>query len=210
MDGVLVDTEHEYQRLDIQLARELGFELSAEELNCYVGVRTLEVWQDLKRKYRFAQSAREMAQKETELMARHYAEGGLRPFAGSVALLKSCAKSGLMVAVATSSAHENAESVIRRLSLEGDVKAMVSGCMVKRSKPAPDIFLLAMERLGVSGAECVVIEDADSGVKAARAAGVKRIVGLRHAGGRQRLDGADMVVESLGGVTVETLRGLME
>ncbi len=95
-----------------------------------------------------------------------------------------------MVAVATSSALENAECVMKRLGLSEAVQAVASSCMTERSKPAPDIFLLAMRLLGVDGGDCLVIEDADSGVKAARAAGVKKVIGIRHPGGWQTLDGA--------------------
>lgn len=210
MDGVLVDSEPEYQRLDMLLARELGFELTHEEQSSYVGVSTLEMWQALKLKYGFEQDAYEVAQRETQMMARYYAEGQLYPFDATVALLKSCADSGLKVAVATSSAQENAECVIRRLGLAGIVHAVVSSCMTQCSKPAPDIFLLAMELLGVEGDACIVVEDADNGVTAARAAGVKRIIGIRHPEGRQSLSGADLVVESLSGVTVQALHELME
>jgi beta-phosphoglucomutase-like phosphatase (HAD superfamily) len=82
--------------------------------------------------------------------------------------------------------------------------------MTERSKPAPDIFLLAMKMLDVGGEESIVIEDADSGVKAARAAGVKRVIGIRHPDRWQTLDGADLIVDTLAGVSVQTLTEIME
>ncbi len=210
MDGVLVDSEPEYQKLDMRLARELGFELTPEEQSLYVGVSTVEMWQSMQKKHGFAEDPLAVAQKETAQMARYYESGDLCPYHASVALLKSCAAAGLKVAVATSSEHKNAEWVVRRLGLADIVDAVVSSCMTERSKPAPDIFLLAMERLGVEGTECVVIEDADNGVTAARAAGAAKVIGIRHPIGRQSLNGADLVVDSLEGITVQALRDMLE
>lgn len=210
MDGVLVDSEPEYQRLDMQLARELGFELTPEEQSFFVGVGTVEMWQTLQNKYGFTEDPLSVSRKEAALMAQYYQSGQLCPYDASVVLLKSCAADGLKVAVATSSERENAECVIRRLGLADIVDAVVSGCMAEHSKPAPDIFLLAMELLGVEGRDCIVIEDADSGITAARAAGAAKVIGVRHPVGRQSLSGADLVVDSLGGITVQALRDMLE
>lgn len=209
MDGVLVDSEPEYQKLDIQLAHELGFELTPEEQSLYVGVSTVEMWQSIQQKHGFAEDPLAVARKEEALMARYYEKGELCPYDASVALLKSCAAAGLKVAVATSSKGENAEWVVRRLGLANIVDTVVSSCMTERSKPAPDIFLLAMERLGVEGHECIVIEDADNGITAARAAGAAKVIGIRHPIGRQSLSVADLVVDSLEGITVQALRDML-
>ena len=210
MDGVLVDSEPEYQRLDIQMARELGFELTLEEQSLYVGISTLEMWQALQKKYGFQKDPLKVSQDEASRMARYYESGSLCPHEASVALFKSCVAAGLKVAVATSSEQRNAELVIERLGLADIVGAVVSSCLTERSKPAPDIFLLAMERLGVEGAECVVIEDADNGITAARAAGAAKVIGIRHPVGRQLLSGADLVVDSLEGITVQALREMLD
>lgn len=210
MDGVLVDTEPEYQKLDIMLAAEMGIELTPEEQSRYIGVSTVDAWRDMQKRYGFTQDPLELSRREEELIAEHYKNGELHVYPAAVALLKSCANSGLKVAVATSSALENAECVIRRLSLSDDVQAVASSCMTERSKPAPDIFLLAMKMLDVGGEESIVIEDADSGVKAARAAGVKRVIGIRHPDRWQTLDGADLIVDTLAGVSVQTLTEIME
>jgi HAD superfamily hydrolase (TIGR01509 family) len=210
MDGVLVDTEPEYQKLDIMLAAEMGIDLTPEEQSRYIGVSTFDAWCDMKKRYGFKPDPLALSQREEELIAEHYRSGELHVYPAAIDLLKGCAQSGLKVAVATSSALKNAECVIRRLGLTDDVQAVASSCMTEYSKPAPDIFLLAMKMLGVNGEESVVIEDADSGVKAARAAGVKRVIGIRHPDRWQTLDGADLIVNTLAGVSVQTLTELMK
>ena len=64
-----------------------------------------------------------------------------------------------------------------------------------RGKPAPDLFLLAAERLGVDPAECTVIEDAPNGIEAARCAGM-RSIGIATTFGREKLASAELVIES--------------
>ncbi len=210
MDGVLVDSEHEYIRHEQRLAKQLGFELTVEEQSRYTGIRPLEMWMALQQNYGFDRDPHELARAEANMMDEYYANGTLHPYEPSVALLKCCAQSGLKVAVASSSTRENVQHVVRRLGLEPYVDAVASSCAAGKSKPAPDIFLMAMQQLGVSGSECVVIEDADSGIAAARAANVAGVIGIRLPDRNQSLAGADLIVDSLGGVSPDTLRGLVE
>ena len=77
---------------------------------------------------------------------------------------------------------------------------------VTRGKPEPDVFLLAARRLGVTPAECVVIEDAENGMMAARRAGM-RCVGLVHAGDPSRCP-ADLCVADLRTLTADALARL--
>ena len=209
MDGVLVDTEPEYVKAELRFAKQFGIPLSKREQLRYRGVNPVEMWAELVSKYGCAADPAELTRLEFAHMDAYYHEGALRPIRASVGLLKRCAKSGLKVAVATSSSAANATDVVRRLDLGQYVQAICVKEAAGRSKPAPDIFLLAAKLLGAAPAECVVIEDADKGIEAAKAAGMKA-VGLMTPSSGQALSGADMVVRSLRGVSVERLRGLVE
>ena len=209
MDGVLVDTEPEYVRTDLRLAKRFGVPLTRQEQARYRGVNAAEMWAELVRKYGCDADPAELTRLEYEHMDEYYHEGALKPIPASVGLLKRCAKAGLKVAVATSSSGANATDVVRRLDLGPYVQAISVKEAAGRSKPAPDIFLLAAKLLGVDPAECVVIEDADKGIDAAKAAGMEA-VGLLTPGADQDLSGAAFVVRSLRGVSVETLKKLVE
>ncbi|PTX51104.1 HAD superfamily hydrolase (TIGR01509 family) [Gemmobacter caeni] len=74
--------------------------------------------------------------------------------------------------------------------------AIVGGDDVANGKPNPDIFLLAAERLGMASDACIVIEDAISGVAAAKTGGFF-CIGIDRSGQSQRLAGADLIVASL-------------
>lgn len=208
MDGVLVDTEPEYRRIESELALSLGIELSEEDVKDSVGKSQPAMWRELKEKYGFEKDPLKLVAEEAELVKGLYQRGAIKPIAPAVALLKSCARQGLKVAIATSSLEENAKLTVKGLDIEEYVGAIAGGDRVGRSKPEPDIFLLAAKLLGVSPEECVVIEDSDNGVAAARAAGMG-VVGVKAPDSDQNLSGADIVVETLERISVERLRALL-
>lgn len=122
---------------------------------------------------------------------------------GARELLDELRRDGWRTAVASSS--RNAEFVIARLEIRHLLDAIVDGNSAPRSKPDPLVFELAARMLAVPAERCVVIEDAASGIAAARTAGM-RVVGV---GAPAQLAGADLIVDSLRGLCAATLRGLI-
>lgn len=96
--------------------------------------------------------------------------------------------------------------MIDRLGIEPLLDAIVDGHNVERSKPDPQVFLLASERLGVPPAGCVVVEDAESGVTAALTAGMK-VVGV---GPVERIGKAHRVVGSVVELGAASLLALID
>ncbi len=84
-------------------------------------------------------------------------------------LLKKWKDDGLLLAVASSS--KNARYILEKVALTPIFDAVVDGSEISRSKPAPDVFLLASQRLNVAPSEAIVIEDANAGIDAAKAGG---------------------------------------
>ncbi len=206
MDGVLVDSEPEYNKIEAELALSVGVKLTRNDIRENLGKSHLDGWISLKKKYGFSEDPGELTKKEARMMRVFY-EKKLVPIPPSVKLLKRCSESGLKVAVATSSPEEFAALAVTGLGLEYYVDAIAGGDKVKNSKPAPDIFLLAADLLCVSPEECVVIEDSANGVAAAKAAGMKA-VGLKTHEVSQDFSKADMAIVSLSEIDVETLRKL--
>ena len=75
---------------------------------------------------------------------------------------------------------------------------VLAGDCVKAKKPAPDIYLLAAEKLGISPADCVVVEDSNNGLEAAVAAGMKCVVTVTSYTGDEDFSTAAIVLSSLG------------
>ena len=83
----------------------------------------------------------------------------------------------IKTAIASGSSHGSIEHHLREVGVYERFDAITGGGDVERGKPAPDIFLLAAERIGASPSECFVLEDSENGVRAAHAAGM-RVIGI--------------------------------
>jgi beta-phosphoglucomutase len=80
-------------------------------------------------------------------------------------------KRGIRLAIGSSS--KNTPAILEKIGLANYFDAVSDGNQIKRSKPDPEVFLLAAGKLGISPADCLVVEDADAGVEAAISAGMK-------------------------------------
>ena len=95
------------------------------------------------------------------------------PLAGVPSVLDTLKRSGLRLALASSSAPAVIAATLRGLGVAEFFECTVSGHDVIRGKPAPDIFLEAVRRLGLRPSECLVVEDSYNGLCAAVAAGIR-------------------------------------
>lgn len=104
---------------------------------------------------------------------RHFAalEGEMRPIADVVAFAQQVARTHPL-SVASGSLRATVDRTLRRLGLLELFPIVITPEDVQRGKPEPDMFLLAAERMGVAPAECLVFEDGEMGIEAARRAGM--------------------------------------
>jgi beta-phosphoglucomutase family hydrolase len=129
------------------------------------------------------------------------AEHGVEPYPGSLRFLVAAIDAGLSVAVVSSSA--NAVQVLRTAGILERFPVVVDGLVARQDglagKPAPDTYLDAASRFGLTAAECVVVEDATSGVEAGRNGAFGLVVGVDRGAGADalRAHGADVVVGDL-------------
>lgn len=150
--------------------------------------------------------------------------------AGIARIMREAVQTGVKLAIVTNASKKTLGPVLK-FSLGRELAAAVSviacGEEVKRKKPAPDIYQLAIERLGVDPRECVALEDSEMGLEAAASAGVHVVVTINSDTLEQDFTEADLVVSSLGEpgaptrvlkgqlaghkwVTIETLRSLCD
>jgi beta-phosphoglucomutase len=129
---------------------------------------------------------------------------------GARELVASLRADGFRTAVGSSGPPANVALAIQGLALENAFDAVVTGRDVKRSKPDPECFLLAAERISVPPERCVVFEDAPAGIAAAKAAGMRciAITSKGHTVERQRE--ADLVFPTVKTVTVAAVRALLQ
>ncbi|MEI4271250.1 beta-phosphoglucomutase family hydrolase [Klenkia sp. LSe6-5] len=142
-----------------------------------------------------------VATRKNDLVQAELDEHGVDVYEGSLRYLRAVKDAGLPVAVVTASA--NGEKVIAAGGFADLVDARIDGVVTAREgyrgKPAPDTFLAGARALGLSPAEAVVFEDAQSGVAAGRAGEFGFVVGVDRVGQADELraHGADVVVTDL-------------
>jgi beta-phosphoglucomutase-like phosphatase (HAD superfamily) len=124
-------------------------------------------------------------------------------------LINDLAIEDFAIAVGSSGPPENIELTLEKLGCADKVSVRVTGADVQRGKPDPQVFQLAAERLRMAAEYCAVVEDAVHGIEAARRAGMKSIA-LTGTATREELEAADFVVESLGELSPNRIRELIE
>lgn len=189
LDGVIVDTARYHYLAWKRLAKELNYDLTPEDNERLKGVSrmdSLEVVLELSG-VKVSEHDKEQLANKKNTWFRDFIDRMIPEeiFPGVKRLIQEMKAAGLKIALASSS--KNAETVIELLGIRSAFDAIVDGTMIAKSKPDPEIFLLAAEKLNISPEECVVFEDADAGVEAALAAGMKcvgvgdpRLLGRAH------------------------------
>jgi len=98
----------------------------------------------------------------------------LKEVRGAVALVRSCRARGIKTAIATSADKKKLDANLAEIGLlETDFDAIVTGLDVERKKPYPDIYIEAARRIGLDARDCLVVEDAITGIEAGKAAGAR-------------------------------------
>ena len=123
--------------------------------------------------------------------------GAIRVYNEIPAILERLSRAGLVLAVASGTSKEDITAVLDNAGLRGYFSVIVGCDEIPAIKPAPDVFLAAMKRLGMKPSECLVIEDAEKGVTAARAARVPVIVVRTNETRAIDFSDADLVLDSL-------------
>jgi beta-phosphoglucomutase len=193
LDGVLTDTSEYHYRAWQRLAEELGISFTREDNEALRGVSRRESLNLLLKGRLVSEAeAEQMMNRKNSYyleLVRQMQPGDLLP--GAANLLQELRAANLRSAIVSSS--KNAPLVVERLGIGELVDWIVDGNAPARSKPAPDLFLLAAEKLHLSPAACIVVEDAAAGIEAAHAAGM-RAIGL---GPQERVGAADLVLPNL-------------
>jgi len=198
MDGVLVDSERYICEAATRMFAETGADVRPEEFEPFVGAGE-------DRYIGGVAEGRGIAIDLAAAKARTYAiyaelvRGRIEPLPGAREFIASARARGLRLAVASSADRVKVETNLREMGFAESVfDAVVNGLDVRRKKPDPEIFLLAARRLGLDPRRCLVVEDAENGVRAGRSAGA-RVLGITTSFPPERLTacGADWTAPDL-------------
>jgi beta-phosphoglucomutase len=206
LDGVIVDTAKYHFMAWRRLAKELGFEFTPADNEALKGVSRMASLEILLRV-----GGLNPDEKEKEEMAarknRWYVEfiTGMTPdeiLPGSIRLLKQLRKEGILTAIG--SASKNARTILDGIKITDMFDVIVDGNKIHTAKPDPEVFVRGAMELNTDPSCCVVFEDAQAGIEAAIAGGMK-CVGV---GDPQMLAKADLVIPDLRKITIQKLKNL--
>ena len=207
MDGVLVDTAPFHRQAWETLSQEAGFPMSNEDFRHTFGWRNKEILRELIGPGISDERVIELGDHKEELY-RDLVWGNVKPLPGATELLRKLHRAGFRQAVASSAPRANIELILEELGIEDYFAVVLCDRDVERGKPDPQVFLQAAQRLDVTPACCLVIEDAVMGVRAAKGAGMACLaVATTHPA--EGLGEADRVVASLTEVIVGDVKRLL-
>ncbi|MBK8981078.1 MAG: HAD family phosphatase [Ignavibacteria bacterium] len=211
MDGVLVDSEPFYKIMNMDYFSELGINMDEEEYNGYVGMSSQKMWSRIKSNYDLSESVGELMKSEKVRMYEALRSDQIsEPIEGIRELINIFSAKGFKLSVASSSSAVNIRLVLDKLNLKEHFEFIISGEEVENGKPSPDIFLKAAQYFSADPEDCFVIEDSANGVTAAKSAGM-HCIGFRNSNsGEQKIDHADIIVNSFSSAEISNILNFIE
>ncbi|MGC9194137.1 MAG: HAD family hydrolase [Syntrophobacteraceae bacterium] len=216
-DGVLVDTEplHYAAFQEVLVPLGLGHDY-ARYLKHFVGFDDRDAFV-----HAFSETGRQLSadslvrliQAKSAALARLIGQG-TPSFPGVVELVKELKDRGIPLAVASGALRHEVEAFLSSLGLQGIFRVIAGADDVEKSKPAPQTYLLALERLRdfygpIDARNCIAIEDTPAGIQSAKTAGM-RVVGITNSFPASDLAGADKVIGSLSDLNFQAMVRLLE
>lgn len=173
LDGVLCSTDEYHYRAWKALADSLGIPFDRTINSRLRGVsreESLEIILERAGRHYSAEEKREMCREKNELYRTFLSALSVEDLApGAAKMLHELRRAGKKLAVGSSS--RNAQFILEKLGIAGLFDAVADGNRIRRSKPDPEVFLLAAQLLHLKPEQCIVVEDAYSGIAAAKAGG---------------------------------------
>ncbi len=200
MDGVVVDSEHQWMLAEGSFMRALVGKWAKKDHYRAVGMGVSDAYRLLVREYGLKMTLKKFSERSDKLAEEIYSSRvsltpDLRRF------IAAARRREIPLALASCSPKNWVDMVLKRFRLRSDFTVIVTADDVRRTKPAPDIYLLAARKLEVKPQDCLAIEDSSLGVRSAKAAGMT-CIGLRTGfNEEQDLSKADQEVQGFGFLT---------
>jgi HAD superfamily hydrolase (TIGR01509 family) len=205
LDGVIVDSEQVWDEVREQYVREVGGTYPESATRDMMGMSSVEWSRYMAETLGVPGTPEEINAAIVErMLVRYGTEPPLIP--GAVAAVRRMAERW-QVGIASSSNPELIEAVVHAAGIEDAVRVALSSEAVGRGKPAPDVYLEAVRRLGVDAADAAAIEDSEPGIRSAKTAGLRVIAvpNLHFPPHEEALALADVVLTMIDELTVETV-----
>lgn len=209
LDGTLIDSALHWEEAYRQFIKKFNVPFFQEHINMVNGKSLMEASRIFKNINNLPNSVEEILAHKINTSAAVYGEYSL-PLIGADDLLKRIKnQNNKKTAIASGSSLDRIKIIMDRFSWHDYFDALVSADHVDNAgKPDPAIFLYAAKKLGVMPNECVVIEDAENGLNAAKRAGMQCVINFDKRWCHGDYSGADLVVNSLGDKKIYDFLGI--
>ena len=208
MDGIIADTTQYHHKGWQIVFRKRGTNYTEEDFRRNTGKRSDTIIREILGENMPKNEITEIIQEKDETF-RQLMGQNIKPFPGVLKLITSLKEHGFKIAIASSAPMENIQLITRSLKIHNYFDAIISGWEVTKGKPHPQTFLLAAKKLGVEAEDCIVIEDAISGVTASKRADI-RCIAVTNTTSREELREADLIIDTLEKITVDDLNRLLD
>ncbi len=210
-DGVIIDTERDGHRVSFNMTfKEFGF---SDEWSVDYYHELLQIAGGKERMKHHAQTrgfskpippeeldelVKSMHKRKTALFVELIETGQLPLRPGIHRFMKEAMDAGLKIAVCTTANEQAAKAITEKILADIKFELVLAGDVVEKKKPDPEIYNLALSKLGLTPEEVFVVEDSKNGVTAAKAAGMKTIVTTNDYTEKEDLNAGDVIVTCLG------------
>ena len=210
-DGVIIDTERDGHRVSFNMTfAEFGF---TDEWSVEYYHELLQIAGGKERMKHHAQTkgfskpipaeeldelVKAMHKRKTALFVELIETGKLPLRPGIHRFMKELMAAGIKIGVCTTSNEQAAKAITEKVLKDIHFDIVLAGDVVKNKKPDPEIYNLALEKLGLKPDEAMVVEDSKNGVKASKAAGIKTIVTFNGYTEKEDIEAGDIIVSCLG------------
>ncbi|MGM0497567.1 MAG: beta-phosphoglucomutase [Bacteroidota bacterium] len=206
LDGVIVDTATFHYKAWKRLANEMGFDLTPEQNEQLKGIsrmKSLDILLEIGNLNKTDEEKQQLAEKKNNWYRAYIKE--MKPddiLPGTLKFFDELKEANIKIGVG--SASKNAKTILHQIQIESYLDSIIDGNKVSEAKPDPQVFLKGAEELNVNPENCVVFEDAQSGIEAAQN-GSMYSIGV---GSEKNLYKADMIISGLHEMDITKLKKL--
>ncbi len=210
-DGVIIDTEKDGHRVAFnKMFKETGYDFEWD-VDTYGELLSISGGKERMRHYftekgiilegipeKDAELLLSLHKKKTAIFVEMIESGILPLRTGVKRFMQEAMQAGLRMGVCTTANERSANAIAKGMLGDIDFEFVLAGDVVSKKKPDPEIYLLALDRTGLSPDECIVMEDSRNGILAAKAAGLRAVATTNIYTEDEDLSDASIVVSSLG------------
>ena len=210
MDGTLLDSEPIHAESFNGFLNKLGVTERLDVEKDVVGYDLETICKNCIERFGLAIEAEDYKRGQHDYTLELFSTIDLKETAGLTPFLKELKSAGIHTAVASATQGDIVEVILNRMRIRSYIDEICGFESVQHMKPAPDIFLLAAQRLGTAPEDCLVIEDSPAGILAAQAAGMKSIAIYCNTKTPEQAGSADLIVNDFRELDLSVIRQLSE